>query len=511
VLENIEVIAAPKPMLASSGRLPPDSDRYAFEVKWDGFRALVSASPAGVTITSRNGYDMTSRYPDLDGLSHVVLAPVLLDGEIVALDANGRPDFAALWFRSRTSADPGARLCFMAFDVLELDGEALIDRPYRERRGILEELSFAGPNWGTPEAHIREGAALFAATKRMGLEGVVAKRLDSLYRPGIRSRAWTKMKHWQERTFALLGWLPPEEWRGDRGCVVLGLRTPDGITVSGVVESGYDRELVDRLPQLSRRELREFQKPGHTWTGATPLLGALFGLLAGSITSMFIERDQGNARDDRLDEIGHRLDRIEQLLSAAGKHGGRLGTASNDVGLRLDEANTPPEEAPPGGADDEAAPAGRREEPHQSALATIAVSPARTRAMGPQMSRSSRLLEMKFVTAPRSSRPATAHVAQPATDTGIGDASNPAPASTISAASTQTPAATALATRMLRGRRSWAPPHAARPRGAPTASATWNAAIPTHPIAASTPAHLTTSHPPRPTVREVGGGMRARD
>jgi bifunctional non-homologous end joining protein LigD len=136
----------------------------------------------------------------------------------------------------------------MAFDVLELRGKELIGRPYRERRKILEELSIGGSNWCTPDTHIREGAALFAATKHMGLEGVVAKRLASRYRPGIRSTAWTKTKHWQTRTFALLGWLPPGEWRGDRGCVVLGLRTQDGIAVSGVVESGYDRELVDRLP-----------------------------------------------------------------------------------------------------------------------------------------------------------------------------------------------------------------------------------------------------------------------
>jgi bifunctional non-homologous end joining protein LigD len=161
----------------------------------------------------------------------------------------------------------------MAFDVLELDGEALIDRPYRERRRILEELSLAGPNWCTPDAYIRNGAALFAATKRIGLEGVVAKRLDSLYRPGIRSRAWTKTKHWQKRTFALLGWLPPEEWRGDRGCIVLGLRTPNGIAVAGVVESGYSRELVEQLPELTRADLEELQKPGGVWIEAAPLAG----------------------------------------------------------------------------------------------------------------------------------------------------------------------------------------------------------------------------------------------
>jgi bifunctional non-homologous end joining protein LigD len=115
--------------------------------------------------------------------------------------------------------------------------------------------------------------ALFAATKRMGLEGVVAKRLDSRYQPGIRSRAWTKTKHFQTRTFALLGWLPPEEWRGDRGCIVLGLRSSEGIVVSGVVESGYGADLVEQLPRLTRADLRALQQLGHVWTGASPLVG----------------------------------------------------------------------------------------------------------------------------------------------------------------------------------------------------------------------------------------------
>jgi bifunctional non-homologous end joining protein LigD len=124
----------------------------------------------------------------------------------------------------------------------------------------------------TRRAHTRRCGAV-RRDESHGPGGVVAKRLDSLYRPGIRSRAWTKTKHWQERTFALLGWLPPEEWRGDRGCVVLGLRTPNGIAVSGAVESGYDRELVDRLPELSRGQLRELQNPGRVWTEGAPLVG----------------------------------------------------------------------------------------------------------------------------------------------------------------------------------------------------------------------------------------------
>ena len=100
---------------------------------------------------------MTARYPELQGLQEAVSIEVLLDGEIVALDAHSKPDFAALWFHSRGSADPGGRLCFMAFDVLRVGDEELIDRPYRERRRILEDLSLSGPSWWVPEIHIGEG------------------------------------------------------------------------------------------------------------------------------------------------------------------------------------------------------------------------------------------------------------------------------------------------------------------------------------------------------------------
>ncbi len=258
-------------MLVTSGRLRPDSDRYAFEVKWDGFRALIEASPSGSKIWSRNGHDMTARYPELRPISAAVGKPVVLDGEIVCVDEDGKPDFAALWFRSRGSTTPP--VCFMVFDILQLDGRDLTNDPYRDRRRILEELDLNGPHWCTPQIHIGDGAALFAATKELGLEGVVAKRLDSRYRPGIRSRSWTKTKHFQTRTFALLGWLPPEEWREDRGCVVLGLQSDGGIAVAGVVESGYGRDLLEQLPRLTRSDYRSLSMAGASAPHADYLAG----------------------------------------------------------------------------------------------------------------------------------------------------------------------------------------------------------------------------------------------
>jgi bifunctional non-homologous end joining protein LigD len=196
------------PMLATSGSLPADSEKWSYEVKWDGFRAFVEASPDGVTITSRNGYDMTTRYPELEGLAHAVSMPMLLDGEIVALDGNGMPDFAALWFRSRGSASDIARVCFMAFDVLELGEDTLIDRSYRERRGILESLALSGSHWCTPEIHVGEGAALFAHEAHGSGGG--RRQASRLAVPaGGSIEGLEEDQVLLKRTFALLGWLPP--------------------------------------------------------------------------------------------------------------------------------------------------------------------------------------------------------------------------------------------------------------------------------------------------------------
>jgi bifunctional non-homologous end joining protein LigD len=197
----------------------------------------------------------------------------LLDGEIVCLDDDGKPDFASLWFRNRGAASPA--VCFMVFDLLEHDGRTLIDIPYSERRKRLDALDLNDAFWCTPPTYVGEGASLFEATKSRGLEGVIAKRIDSRYRPGIRSRAWIKTKHMQVKTFALLGWVPPEEWRGDRGCVVLGLSHGGDISMAGVVESGYGRDLVDRLPELTRADVRELRS-GTPWKGSDePLTAAV--------------------------------------------------------------------------------------------------------------------------------------------------------------------------------------------------------------------------------------------
>jgi hypothetical protein len=173
----------PSPMLARSGPLP--SGDYAFELKWDGFRALVSRN-GDFSVRSRRGWNMTPLVPELGDL------PVhgVFDGELIAL-ADGRPHFPLVCDRL-LHRDAAVPLTYVIFDVLELEGEPTIARPYRERRALLDGLSLGAGPWFVAES-FDDGAALFAAVCDQGLEGVVAKRRGQRYRPG--ERGWIKTKN----------------------------------------------------------------------------------------------------------------------------------------------------------------------------------------------------------------------------------------------------------------------------------------------------------------------------
>jgi bifunctional non-homologous end joining protein LigD len=166
----------PQPMLARSGPIPTRGD-WSFEVKWDGFRAIVSTEGNPLRARSRRGWDMTPLLPELSALP----VAATLDGELVAFGPDGSPDFPLLCERMLMRR-PGITVTYMVFDLLSLDGEDLMRAPYSERRTHLESLNLNGVHWQTPET-FDDGEALFEAVCGHGLEGVVAKRRTSLYRP----------------------------------------------------------------------------------------------------------------------------------------------------------------------------------------------------------------------------------------------------------------------------------------------------------------------------------------
>ena len=253
------------PMLSRIGSLPADGDgRWAYEVKWDGIRALAWIEGGRVRLCSRNGNDITSRYPELRDLGRALGArPAILDGEIVAFDAEGRPSFERLQSRMHLASDAAVRravrhvpIAYVLFDVLYLDGRQLCARPYHERRELLESLDLRGPHWQTPAYRTADAEALLRFSAERGLEGVVAKRIDSRYEPGRRSAAWIKVKNKRNQTVVIGGWVPGEGRRASTlGALLVGVPGEDGaLDYAGRVGTGFTertlRDLQARLEPL---------------------------------------------------------------------------------------------------------------------------------------------------------------------------------------------------------------------------------------------------------------------
>jgi bifunctional non-homologous end joining protein LigD len=247
------------PMLAKLGSLPSDEQRYGFEIKWDGIRAISYYEPGRFRIESRNLNDITPQYPELRRLGRELGSrDAVLDGEIVAFDDRGRPSFERLQQRMHLTRDAEIRrraetvpVQYMLFDVLYLEGRSLMGHSYEERREALESMGLEGPSWQTPRYHRGEGAALLEASARQGLEGVVAKRLDSRYAPGQRSSAWIKVKNKQRQELVIGGWLPEKDRPERLGALLAGYHDEQGkFRYAGRVGTGWDAKERARLEKL---------------------------------------------------------------------------------------------------------------------------------------------------------------------------------------------------------------------------------------------------------------------
>ncbi|CAA9497337.1 MAG: DNA_ligase_IV_Ku-like, partial [uncultured Solirubrobacterales bacterium] len=259
-----------EPMKARTGDLPADERGWAFEIKWDGVRALLYAEGGRVRLEARSGNDISARYPELRGIGRGLGShEALLDGEVVAFDAQGRPDFGLLQRRMHLASESAVRrrmadtpVAYMAFDLLHLDGRPTIDLPYAERRELLEGLGLEGPSWRTPAFHPGDGQALLEASREQGLEGIVAKRLDSRYEPGRRSGAWIKVKNVRRQEVLIGGWLAGRGARfGRLGALLAGVyEKRDGepaLRYVGRVGTGFDEAELTRLGQLLQPLTRE--------------------------------------------------------------------------------------------------------------------------------------------------------------------------------------------------------------------------------------------------------------
>ncbi len=262
------------PMLAVEGPLPVGGG-WAYETKWDGFRCCMRVGPTGTTrLTSRLGNEITNTYPDLHGSVTDALGgrSAVLDGELVVFNAAGRPEFQLM--QSRHQRGPTAELLrvapvtFIVFDVLLLGSDVLVKEPYRYRRSVLASLPVSAPVVAPrhfTDADI-EPAELLAVVEEQGLEGLVAKRLDSRYLPGQRSRDWVKRPLIKTQDVVVGGWRPGRGNRSGRvGALLLGAYGADGaLAYIGDVGTGFtERALDELLAALTplHRDTRPFETP----------------------------------------------------------------------------------------------------------------------------------------------------------------------------------------------------------------------------------------------------------
>lgn len=246
------------PMLATPGALPANAGDYGYEFKWDGARCIAEVDGTAIRLTARSGTDVTARYPELAPLAGMLGGRrAALDGEIVALDAEGRPSFTLLQRRLHLTDPSDIRraaasvpVVLVLFDLLALDGEELFSLPYRRRREMLDRLGIAGEHCLVPPWFPGRGGEVLAAADLAGLEGIVAKRLDSPYRPGARSDDWVKVKVRRRQELVIAGYMPGKgSLQGSVGSLLLGYYVSS--TVAG----------------RSSRGQRLFRFAGHVGTG----------------------------------------------------------------------------------------------------------------------------------------------------------------------------------------------------------------------------------------------------
>ena len=269
-------------MLATAAKRVPSGDGWAYELKWDGVRALAFMGADGLRLSVRRGDDTTGRYPELAGIAEALQGrEAIIDGEVVAFDEDGDPSFGRLQrrmgltdagrIRQRVADTP---VTYVAFDLLWLDGRSLLAEPYKHRRELLAELSFDGPCWQAPRHHLGDGEALFAAVRERGLEGVVAKRLGSAYRPGRRSPDWVKVQNRRRQELVIGGWMPGEGGRRRQlGSLLVGywdatpeeaerLGRPQRLVYAGGVGTGFTEASLGQLTDAlapHRRDTSPFE------------------------------------------------------------------------------------------------------------------------------------------------------------------------------------------------------------------------------------------------------------
>jgi len=246
-----------KPMLAKQAELPKNDKEYGFEIKWDGMRVILYCQNDHIQILSRNQKDVTLQYPELKGIA-TAKRQFILDGEIVYFDYNGKPSFSGLQHRMGLSETKSIEsrmkeypVNYIIFDILSLQEESTLNLPYIVRRETLKKLNLEGPAWQTPDYKLGSGSEMMSAIRQMGLEGIIAKRLTSIYSPDKRNGDWLKIKNKQRQELVIGGWISGKGGRHDQiGALLLGYYDKHQLKYAGKVGTGFTLATLEHLKSL---------------------------------------------------------------------------------------------------------------------------------------------------------------------------------------------------------------------------------------------------------------------
>lgn len=273
------MMAPMRPMLATRGSHVPPGDGWMHEVKWDGIRLLGEVRDGDpVRLWTRNENDATTAWPEL--VESAPARDLLVDGEVIALNDQGVPDFGVLQdrmhVRRAATAEAKSRqlpATYMVFDLLRLDGLDLLGRPLSERRELLEGLVADGTlhgAWQVPASY-DDGSMLLEATEQQGLEGIVSKRLASRYEPGVRSKHWLKFPHRARTSWVVGGWRPETGSETRLGALLVGEPTADGLLYRGRVGSG----IAGKVGPMLRDALAPYAREDSPFVDRVPRVDAL--------------------------------------------------------------------------------------------------------------------------------------------------------------------------------------------------------------------------------------------
>src|ERR1700741_3851817 len=235
-------------MLAKETDQPFDDKDWLFEIKWDGYRAIAEIDKKQVRLYSRNGNSFNAAYPVIVEELSKINYSVTFDGEVVVLNDEGQSDFQKLQLYSTDSNVP---LYYYVFDILSYKGKTTINLPLIQRKELLQKLLQEQDGLIRYSDHIVEkGIRFFSVAQKNDLEGIMAKKIDSKYHPGVRTNEWLKIKHHKTEDVIIVGYTQPTGGRKYFGALVLAIHTKQGLEYAGHTGSGFNEELLKELYKM---------------------------------------------------------------------------------------------------------------------------------------------------------------------------------------------------------------------------------------------------------------------